>query len=115
MDPEDHLSTPRHDAVRAALERIALEAGAWEGVTLAPQRGGTAFHLGRLEFGRTHDVGLLDVLLPPPVRDRVVEEGEARPHHAFPGSGWVTLRVSGADDVERALELLRLAHGLGPE
>jgi hypothetical protein len=39
----------------------------------------------------------------------LVAAGRAEPHHILPKSGWVSIYLRHASDVERAIELLRLS------
>ncbi len=49
------------------------------------------------------------------VRDKLVEEGRAEPHHILPRSGWITFRFRGGRDVESAIELFRLSYEIAKE
>ena len=44
------------------------------------------------------------------MRDRLIEEGRARPHSAMPDSGWLTVPVRTAADLTGAVEVFRLAY-----
>jgi len=75
---------------------------------MAPHRfGGTAFRLGKREVGHIHGDRLVDIPFPKLVRDELVSNGEAEPHHILPKSGWVSLFVRTEADVERAIRLMR--------
>lgn len=39
-----------------------------------------------------------------------MREGRAEPHRFAPQAGWVTFRIRGEGDVERAKEVIRLAY-----
>ncbi len=100
-------------AVRGARERIHKEVVGWPGVTALPHRfGGTEYRLGRRELGHIHGDVLVDIPFPRKVRDEVVAEGRASPHHILPASGWVSFYLEEAGDVERAIELLRRSYEL---
>jgi hypothetical protein len=72
-------------------DRIAAEVSSWDGVTVHPHRfGGVEFRLGRRVFGHVHRNGLVDLPFPVRVRERLVAEGAAEPHHILPDSGWVS-------------------------
>ena len=95
----------------AVAETIQSELLSWDGVTAAPHRfGGVEFLLGRRELGHLHGDRLADLPFPRRVRDELVESGRARPHHVLPDSGWVSVRISGPDDVTNVLELFRLSY-----
>jgi hypothetical protein len=95
----------------SARERIAEAVLAWPGVEQASHRfGGIEFRLGRRELGHLHGDALVDLPFPRKVRDELVAQGRARPHHVLPDSGWVSFWIESPDDVERAIWLLRLAY-----
>jgi Family of unknown function (DUF5519) len=94
-----------------AQARITAEVGSWPGVTIEPHRfGGVQYTLGRRELGHMHGDHVADLPFPRRVRDELIEAGRADRHHALPDSGWVTFRLREDDDVERAIELFRLAY-----
>jgi Family of unknown function (DUF5519) len=99
-----------------AGERIVREASSWPGVEARPHRfGGTEFRLGRREIGHVHGDHLLDIPLPHRLRDEVVADGRAEPHHVLPESGWVSVRLRKEADVERGIGLLRVSYDLARE
>jgi len=90
-------------------ERIRREIESWPNVTSAPHRfGGVEFRVGRRELGHLHGDRLADLPFPVRIRETLVAEGRARPHHIMPESGWVSFYIRGADDAEHAIELFRL-------
>ncbi|WP_227354918.1 luciferase domain-containing protein [Haladaptatus salinisoli] len=94
-----------------AIDRIVAEVSTWDGVEAGDHRfGGAEFRLGPREVGHVHRWGIVDVAFPRRVRDRLVEEGRAEPHHVYPESGWTTFRVEEEDDADGALWLLRLSY-----
>jgi hypothetical protein len=52
---------------------------------------------------------LVDIPFPKGVRDELVTAGRAEPHHILPHSGWVSIYLKEASDVERVIELLPLS------
>jgi luciferase-like monooxygenase len=97
--------------VRDAREKIHRAVQDWPGVTSHPHRfGGTEYRLERREIGHVHADRLVDIPFPKPVRDELVSAGRANSHHVLPQSGWVSIYLDGASDVERAIELLRLSY-----
>jgi Family of unknown function (DUF5519) len=92
-------------------EQIATVVQSWPGVEAAPHRfGGVEFRLGRRELGHVHGDRIADLPFPRRVRDQLIAEGRARPHHVLPESGWITVSITSADDAERAVELFRMAY-----
>src|SRR5713226_2782545 len=69
----------------------------------------TEYRLGRREIGHVHGDRLVDIPFPKKIRDELVAAGRAEPHHILPKSGWVSIYLRHASDVERAIELLRLS------
>ena len=90
-------------------ESISREVERWPGVTSAPHRfGGVEFRLGRRELGHLHGDRLADLPFPRRVRDALIRDGRARPHHILPDTGWVSFPIAGDEDTPRVLELFRL-------
>jgi hypothetical protein len=84
---------------------------AWEGISVKPHRfGGQEFTLGKVEVGHIHLNGMVDIPLPPRIRDQVVAEGKAGPHHLLPETGWITFYMRTDAEVEQMLWLLRLSY-----
>ncbi len=92
-------------------EQIRREVLSWSGVTEEPHRfGGVEFRLGKRELGHLHGDYLADLPFPVRVREELVREGRALPHHILPQSGWVSYPIRGADAVPGAITLFRLAY-----
>ena len=90
-------------------DQIRGEVAAWPGVTTAPHRfGGVEFRVGRREIGHLHGSHLADLPFPVRVREGLVSEGRAEPHHVLPASGWVSFRIQRRQDVAAAVDLFRL-------
>ncbi len=97
-------------AAAGAKERIDAALQGWSGITSQPHRfGGTEYNLGRREIGHVHGDSLVDIPFPKKVRNELVAAGRAEPHHILPESGWVSVFLRQASDVDRAIELLRLS------
>ena len=97
-------------AVSGAKERIEAALQGWSGITSQPHRfGGTEYCLGRREIGHVHGDSLVDIPFPKAVRNALVTGGGAEPHHMLPDSGWVSIYLRLASDVDRAIELLRIS------
>lgn len=100
-------------SARKAKEKIVKEIAKWPGVTTHTHRfGGTEFRFGRRELGHVHGDYQADVPFPMNVRNQLVAEGRAEPHHVLPESGWITLRFRYANDVKRAIGLFQLSYDL---
>ena len=102
--------------VGGAAERISREMAKLPGVTSHEHRfGGEEFRLGRRELGHVHGDYQADIPFPIDVRNRLVAEGRAEPHHILARSGWITLRFREPADVERAIGLFRLVYDLATQ
>ena len=96
----------RAAAVAAAIE---TEVASWPGVTVEPHRfGGIEFRVGRRELGHLHGSRLADLPFPVKVREQLVAAGKAQPHHILPASGWVSVHIRSAQDVDAVVDLFRL-------
>lgn len=96
---------------RAPGAQITAAVSSWPGVEVAPHRfGGVEFRVGRRELGHLHGDRIADLPFPRRVRDELIASGRARPHHVLPESGWITVRIDGADGAERGIELFRLSY-----
>jgi hypothetical protein len=94
--------------VRGAAQKIQTELLSWPHVEAHPHRfGGTEYRIGRRELGHIHGDHLVDIPFPKKVRDEVVSAGLAEPHHLLPDTGWVSLYLHEATDVDRAVTLFR--------
>jgi hypothetical protein len=103
-------------AVRGAESRIAGQVSTWKGVIASRHRfGGIEFRYGKRELGHIHGDYQADIVFPMEVRDRLVKEGKAEPHHILPHSGWITFRFRDDEDVGSAVELFRLSYEIAVE
>jgi hypothetical protein len=94
-----------------ALDAIRAAVLAWPGVTEEPHRfGGVEFRLGKRELGHLHGDYLADLPFPVRVREELVAQGRAMPHHILPQSGWVSYPIRDATAVPGAIDLFRLAY-----
>lgn len=85
----------------------------WPQVESQPHRfGGTEYRLGRREIGHVHGDSLVDIPFPKKVRDELVAAGRAESHHYLPQSGWVSIYLHHASDLDHAIELLRFSFDL---
>lgn len=91
--------------------QIAEAVESWPGVEAAQHRfGGIEFRLGRRELGHIHGDRIADLPFPRRVRDELIADGRARPHHVLPDSGWITVSIRSDDEADRAIELFRMAY-----
>jgi hypothetical protein len=94
------------DQVAASIER---EVASWPGVTVEPHRfGGVEFRVGHRELGHLHGSRLADLPFPVKVREQLVASGKAQPHHIMPTSGWVSVPIRSAQDVDAVVALFRM-------
>jgi Family of unknown function (DUF5519) len=99
--------------VPEAQKRIANEVSKWDGVAALPHRfGGTEFKVGRREIGHVHGDYQADIAFPLGVRNKLVSEKRAEPHHILPKSGWITFRFRKKEDIDHAIDLFRLSYEL---
>jgi len=83
----------------------------WPGVTEASHRfGGVEFRIGKRELGHLHRDYLADFPFPVRIREELVREGKAMPHHILPQSGWVSYPIRDAAAIPGAIALFRLAY-----
>jgi hypothetical protein len=94
------------DAIHHA---IVTEVSSWPGVTTARHRfGGVEFKLGRREIGHLHGSRLADLPFPLLVRNELVADGRAEPHHMYPESGWVSFFIRSDADIPAVVALFKL-------
>lgn len=94
-------------AKHSAVETVRDAVEKWEGVTIHDHRfGGVEFRLGRRELGHLHR-SFADLPFPRRIRDDLVRAGRAKPHHILPESGWVTVPMRTASEVDNVIALLR--------
>jgi hypothetical protein len=94
------------DGASRAIEQEILS---WDGISAHQHRfGGLEFRLGKVELGHVHGDRLADLPFPTKLRNELVEEGRAKPHHVLPSSGWVSRWINDAGDVEEVIALFRM-------
>src|ERR1044072_4567825 len=69
-----------------------------------------AFFVGGKMFMHIHGHGHCDIQLSKTDQDRVLAEGKARQHRWAPEAGYVTVIVHRAEDLEAAMDLVRMSH-----
>ncbi|HEY3246973.1 MAG TPA: luciferase family protein [bacterium] len=90
-------------------ERISRSVLEWPGVTAHAHRfGGVEFRVAHREIGHLHGDRLADLPFPRRIRDELIADGRARPHHVLPDSGWISVAIRGPDDADTVVALFRL-------
>ena len=93
------------------LSRLEDEVSGWPRVSVHPHRfGGKEFRFGNAEIGHVHKDGTVDIPFPRALRDALVEKGQAEKHRWVPNSGWTTFKIRGEEDIEHAVELMRISY-----
>jgi hypothetical protein len=69
-----------------------------------------AFFVGGKMFMHVHGRGHCDIRLAKDDQERVLTEGKARPHRWAPQAGYVTFIVDDQEDLEPAMNLIRMSH-----
>lgn len=90
-----------------AVESVRAAVASWAGVTTHAHRfGGLEFRIGRRELGHLHR-SFADLPFPRLLRDELIAAARARPHHVLPDSGWVTVPMRTAGEVDNVIDLFR--------
>jgi hypothetical protein len=69
-----------------------------------------AFFVGRKMFMHIHGHGHCDIQLAKDDQQRALAEDRARPHRWAPEAGYVTVIVDKEEDLEPAMDLIRMSH-----
>jgi hypothetical protein len=97
----------------SSASRIVSTVASWPGVhTDDLLYSGKDFLLGQREIGHLHGEQLVDIPFPKDLRDDLIAAGRAEPHRVLPKSGWVSVPLNTGDDVDHAIELLKLSYDL---
>jgi hypothetical protein len=89
--------------------RIIRAVTSWPGIsTGVGDFGETEFFLAGRSIGHVHGDWQADIPFPRKLRDQLVAEGRAEPHHIHPESTWTTRRIHSDDDADDVVALLRL-------
>jgi exoribonuclease R len=100
-------------SVRSEIEAEVLN---WPNTSSHLHRfGGVEFRLHAREIGHLHGNVLLDVPFPKRVRDELIAQGKAAPHHVLPESGWISFRIRSREDVTNAISLLRRSYEIAAD
>ena len=94
--------------IQGAQRTITQTVTGWPGVAAGPHRfGGVEYQLGTREIGHIHGDRMVDIPFPTAVRNELVADGQAEPHHLLRDSGWISFYIREPGDVDRAIALLR--------
>jgi hypothetical protein len=97
--------------MRVDMKQFQEAITAWTGVEASPHRfGGIEFTLGGTEIGHIHSNGMVDIPFNRKIRDELIAEGKAVPHHILNETGWITFYIRSEADVEAAVWLFRLSY-----
>ena len=69
-----------------------------------------AFFVAGKMFMHIHGHGHCDIRLPKSDQERVLAQGKARSHRWAPEAGYVTFVVNSDEDLDRAMDLIRISH-----
>jgi hypothetical protein len=90
--------------------QIDAQLTSWPGITTGPGRfGAITFSFMNREVGHIHGTSHADLPLPKPLRNELIGQGRAEPHHVLPQSGWVTVPLK---DAEAVLAVFKLNYEL---
>ena len=93
------------------FKRVRTELMSWPGVTSQPHRfGGTEFRVNGREMGHMHGGRFADLPFPMSIRNELVKDGRALPHHVLPNSGWITFLINEEADVTALINLFRMQY-----
>jgi Family of unknown function (DUF5519) len=93
------------------FEKVKAELMSWPGVTSQPHRfGGTEFRIGGREMGHMHGGRFADLPFPMSIRNELVKDGRALPHHVLPNSGWITFLINEEADITSLINLFRMQY-----
>ncbi len=96
---------------RNIVEYIQNEVTTWDGITANPHRfGGIEFNLGTTEVGHIHRNGMVDIPFNSKIRNQLIAEGKAEPHHLLADTGWISFYIRSDVDVQAAVDLFRLSY-----
>ena len=97
--------------MRVDMPQFRKTITSWQGVEASPHRfGGVEFTLGGTEIGHIHTIGMVDIPFNRKIRDELIAEGKAVPHHILNETGWITFYIRSEADVETAIWLFRLSY-----
>jgi len=93
------------------FEKVKTELMSWPAVTSQSHRfGGTEFSINGREMGHMHGERFADLPFPMSLRNELVKDGRALPHHILPNSGWVTFLINEEADILSLINLFRMQY-----
>lgn len=93
------------------FEKVKTELMSWPGVTSQFHRfGGTEFRINGKEMGHMHGGRFADLPFPMSIRNALVKDRKASPHHVLPNSGWVTFLINEDADITSLINLFRMQY-----
>jgi Family of unknown function (DUF5519) len=93
------------------FEKVKTELMSWPGVTSQFHRfGGTEFRINGKEMGHMHGGRFADLPFPMSIRNALVKDGKALPHHVLPNSGWITFLINEDADITSLINLFRMQY-----
>jgi hypothetical protein len=93
------------------FEKVKTELMSWPGVTSQFHRfGGTEFRINGKEMGHMHGGRFADLPFPMSIRNALVKDRKALPHHVLPNSGWVTFLINEDADITSLINLFRMQY-----
>lgn len=93
------------------FEKVKTELMSWPAVTSQSHRfGGTEFRINGREMGHMHGGRFADLPFPMSIRNELVKDGRALPHHILPNSGWVTFLINEDADIISLINLFRMQY-----
>ncbi|GAA5064051.1 luciferase family protein [Haladaptatus pallidirubidus] len=98
--------------IKQYVEQVIEIVSSWPGVTTGDGRfNSTTFSLGQREIGHVHphQLGLVDISYPQPLREQLLVEGHTEKHHVVPNRA-TTFAIESEDDIKQAVFLLRLSY-----
>ena len=93
------------------FEKVKTELMSWPGVTSQFHRfGGTEFRINGKEMGHMHGGRFADLPFPMSIRNALVKDRKALPHHVLPNSGWITFLINEDADITSLINLFRMQY-----
>jgi hypothetical protein len=96
---------------KEVFEKVKTELMSWPGVTSQSHRfWGTEFRVNGREMGHMHGGRFADLPFPMTIRNELVRDGRALPHHVLPNSGWLTFLINEEADITSLINLFRIQY-----
>lgn len=97
--------------MRPDVQTLQTTISTWPGVVASGHRfGGVEFTLSGIEVGHVHSDGMVDIPFNRKIRDQLLIEQRALPHHLLKDTGWITFYMRTEADLEKAIWLFRLSY-----